>query len=151
MRHWTATKGEKVPLAQRFAQVFGIIYLLVGILGFIPVAPFLVGNIPAVIGPFDGFLLGIFAVNWLHNLAHIAIGAAGLASYRSLSGARSYCLAIGVIYLILFLLGLIAPTVGGLIPLNPADNILHLLTGGLALGAYFASPQRAIDPRGPRL
>ena len=140
-----------MPLAQRFAQVFGAIYLLVGIVGFIPVAPFVVGSIPNVVGPFDGYLLNIFAVNWIHNLAHIAIGAAGLASYRSLSGARSYCLAIGVAYLLLFFLGLIAPTVGGLLPLNYPDNILHLLTGGLALGAYYASPRRALDPRGPRI
>ena len=129
-----------MSLAQRFAQIFGAVYLLVGILGFIPVAPFLVGNIPTVIGPFNGFELGIFAVNWLHNLAHIAIGAAGLASYRSHTAARSYSIGIGVAYLLLFVIGLILPTVFGLLPLNGADNVLHLVSGALALAIGLASP-----------
>ena|SRR5215210_2277579 len=128
-----------MSLAQRFAQVFGAIYLLVGILGFIPVAPFLVGTLPNVIGPFNGAELGLFPVNWLHNIAHIAIGAAGLATFRNPLGARSYALAIGVLYLVLFLLGLILPNFFGLLPLGGADIILHLLTALIALGAYYAS------------
>ncbi len=127
-----------MTLAQRFAQIFGLVYLLVGILGFIP--PLLTGNIPGVIGPFSGLLLGLFAVNWLHNIAHIAIGAAGLASYRSAAGARSYAIGIGVLYLLLFVIGLILPTVFGLLPLNGADNILHLVSGAAALAIGLASP-----------
>ncbi|HLM78536.1 MAG TPA: DUF4383 domain-containing protein [Rubrobacteraceae bacterium] len=131
-----------MTIAQRFAQIFGVVYLLVGILGFIPVAPFLVGVLPNVIGPFNGLLLGIFPVNWLHNIAHIGIGAAGLASYRSPVGARSYALAVGVLYLVLFLLGLILPNFFRLLPLGGPDLILHILTALLAFGAYFASPAR---------
>ncbi len=127
-----------MTLAQRFAQIFGLVYLLVGILGFIP--PLLTGNIPGVIGPFSGLLLGLFAVNWLHNIAHIAIGAAGLASYRSAAGARSYAIGIGVLYLLLFVIGLILPTVFGLLPLNGPDNILHLVSGAAALAIGLASP-----------
>ncbi len=130
-----------MSLAQRFAQVFGIIYLVVGILGFIPIAPFLVGALPNVIGPFNGLLLGLFPVNWLHNLAHIAIGAAGLASYRSPVGARSYALAIGVLYLVLFLVGLVLPNFFRLLPLGGWDLILHLVTALIAFGAYFTSPE----------
>ena len=117
-------------LAQRFALVFGIIYLLVGILGFIPVPPILVpieivGPFGGVMGPFEGFLLGLFPVNWLHNLAHIGIGAAGLASFRSPVGARSYALVVGVLYVVLALLGLIVPTLFGLLPLGGLDITLH--------------------------
>ena len=130
-----------MSLAQRFAQVFGIIYLVIGILGFIPIAPFLVGALPNVIGPFNGLLLGLFPVNWLHNLAHIAIGAAGLASYRSPVGARSYALAIGVLYLVLFLVGLVLPNFFRLLPLGGWDLILHLVTALIAFGAYFTSPE----------
>jgi hypothetical protein len=62
-------------LAQRFAQVFGLIYLTVGIAGFIPVPPLLVGELPSpIIGLFDGFLLGLFAVNWFHSLTHSQLG-----------------------------------------------------------------------------
>jgi hypothetical protein len=128
-----------VSLAQRFAQVFGAIYLLVGILGFIPVVPFLVGTLPNVIGPLNGAELGLFPVNWLHNIAHIAIGVAGLATFRNSLGARSYALAIGILYLVLFLMGLILPNFFGLLPLGGADIILHLATALIALGAYYAS------------
>jgi hypothetical protein len=138
-------------LAQRFAQVFGVIYLVIGILGFIPIAPILVpiemaGPYGGVIGPFEGFLLGLFPVNWLHNLAHIAIGVAGLASYRSLAGARSYALVIGVLYIVLAVVGLFLPTFFGLLPLGGLDITLHALTAILALGAYFASPRGAVRP-----
>ncbi len=127
-----------MSLAQRFAQVFGAIYVLVGILGFIP--PLLVGTPPW--GPFSGLLLGLFAVNWLHSLAHLIIGAAGLAVFRDPIRARTYALALGVAYGLLFLLGLIGGPVGpldGLLPLNGLDNVLHLLTALIALGVYFAS------------
>jgi Domain of unknown function (DUF4383) len=131
--------------AQRFALVFGGIYLLVGILGFIP--PLVSGEIPGAIGgPFTGYLIGLFAVNWFHNLAHLLIGAAGLATYRNPIGASTYALVIGVAYALLFLLGLLAQqvaTLGGLLPLNAWDDLLHLLTAAVALGAYFVSLRAA--------
>ncbi len=129
-----------MTLAQRFAQIFGAVYLLVGILGFLPVPPILVPADLPVIGPLEGFVLGLFAVNWLHSLVHLAIGAAGLASYRNSAGARSYAIGIGVLYLLLFVIGLILPTVFGLVPLNSADNILHLVSGAVALAIGLASP-----------
>ena len=129
-----------MSLAQRIAQNFGAVYLLVGILGFIP--PLIPGQIQGLLGPFEplsGFLLGLFAVNWLHSVAHLAIGAAGLASYRSHAAARSYAIGIGVLYLGLFVIGLILPLVFGLLPLNGADNILHLVSGAVALAIGLAS------------
>lgn len=128
--------------AQRFAQVFGVIYLVMGVAGFIPVPPLLVGELPSpVIGPFDGYLLGLFAVNWFHSLAHLSIGAIGLAVYRSPVGAMSYALALGVVYLLLFVIGLVANlgALGGLLPLNALDDLLHVLTAAVAFGAYFVS------------
>lgn len=57
-----STCEEKdVLLVQRFAQVFGIIYVLVGLAGLVP--PFLAGNLPGVLGPLKGLLLGLFAGN----------------------------------------------------------------------------------------
>ena len=75
-----------MSLAQRFAQVFGAIYLLVGILGFIP--PLFLGMTATGWGPFGGYLLGLFAVNWLHSIAHLAIGVGGLVTFRNPEGAR---------------------------------------------------------------
>jgi hypothetical protein len=130
--------------AQPFALVFGGIYLLVGILGFIP--PLVSGAIPGAIGgpggPFTGYLIGLFAVNWFHSLVHLLTGAAGLATYWNPIGARTYALVIGVAYALLFLLGLFTQqvaTLGGLLPLNAWDDLLHLLTAAVAFEAYFVS------------
>lgn len=129
-----------MTIAQRFAQIFGAIYVVVGILGFIP--PLLVGTVPGALGPFAGLLVGLFAVNWLHNLAHLGIGAAGLAVYRSPAAAKTYALVLGIAYAGLFLLGLLSgdvATLGGLLPLNAGDDVLHILTSLVAFAAYFAS------------
>jgi len=137
-----------MSLAQRFAQVFGVVYLLVGILGFLPFPPFLVEDIAVnvvAIGPFSGLLIGLFAVNWFHSLAHLLIGVAGLAVYRSHPASRTYALALGVAYATLFVLGLIFGLnfLGGLLPLNGWDHVLHILTALVAFGVYFASPSTA--------
>jgi hypothetical protein len=142
-----------MPLVQRFAQVLGAVYLLVGIVGFVP--PLLVGSVPGALGPFTGFLLGLFAVNWFHSLAHLAIGAAGLAVHRSFSGSKAYALALGIAYGALFLLGILSGemvTLGGLLPLNGVDDVLHVLTALVAFTAYFTArlpepEQGAAQPR----
>ena len=96
-------------------------------------------------------MVAIFAVNWLHSLAHVLIGVAGLATYRNPVAANTYALVIGIAYALLFVLGLLPGRVGpldGLLPLNWPDNILHLLTAAIALGAYFASRREpATSPR----
>ena len=142
-----------MPIVQRFAQVFGAVYVLVGVAGFIP--PLLIGDVPGVLGPFAGLLLALFPVNWFHNVAHLAIGVAGLALYRSYSGSKAYALALGVAYAALFALGVLtAETValGGLLPLNGIDDLLHIATSLVAFGAYFTarvpeSERSAAQPR----
>ena len=138
-----------MSLAQRFAQVFGGIYLVVGILGFIP--PLLPISLPGGAGgPFAGYLIGLFAVNWLHSLAHLLIGVGGLATYRNPASANLYALVIGVAYAVLFILGIIFGLrfLGGVLPLNGWDHALHLLTALIAFGAFFASRgETATSPR----
>ncbi len=126
-----------MTLVQRFAQVFGAIYLLVGIAGFIP--PLLAAKTPD--SSFVGLLLGLFFVNALHSLTHLLIGVAGLATYRNLAAAKAYTLTIGVAYAALFVLGLIfgVTFLGGILPLNGWDHILHIVTALVAFGAYFTS------------
>jgi ABC-type transport system involved in multi-copper enzyme maturation permease subunit len=133
-----------MTIAQRFAQVVGAAYLLVGIVGFIP--PLILGSLPAgVVGPFAGLLLGLFAVNWFHSLAHLLIGAAGLAVHRNRWASLSYALALGIAFAGLFVLGLIFGLhfLGGLMPLNGTDDVLHILTALIAFGVYFASRDQA--------
>ncbi len=135
-----------MPLVQRFAQMFGAIYLLVGIMGFIP--PLLAMKTPE--SSFTGLLIGLFAVTWLHSLVHLVIGAIGLAVHRNHQASRAYALALGVAYAVLFVLGLIfgVTFLGGLLPLNVWDHVLHLLTALVAFGAYFASSSEGtVDAR----
>ena len=77
-------------------------------------------------------LLGIFQVSVLHNIVHLLFGLAGLALAATPSGARTYLIGGGAIYLALFVLGIIGG--GDWIPANDADNWLHLLLGAGMIG-----------------
>ena len=127
---------------QRFAQVFGAVYLLVGLLGFL-------------VTGFDGFtehdhsqtLLG-FAVNPLHNIVHILIGALGLAMWKRSDSARTFGWILFVVYGLPFVDGLIAGNDENLdfLTLNGADSVLPLLSA--RAGRAIAVWPRNRDPRG---
>jgi hypothetical protein len=125
--------------ARNFALVIGIAYLAAGVLGFIPAllsAP--PADAPNVgINAFYGYLLGLFPVNLMHNLVHLAIGAWGLAAARSASGSRTYAKSLAIIFGILAVMGLIPAlnTVFGLVPIHGHDIWLH--AGTAILAAYF--------------
>jgi hypothetical protein len=123
LRRWTA--------AQRFAALFGLGYFAVGVAGF------------AITGfqPFFGHhheTLLVFAVNPLHNVVHVVLGAAWLASCAGHRAARVANLAIGVVLGLVTVLGFAGGT--GLLGMSgfaDPDNFLHLATATLAL--YFGS------------
>ena len=96
--------------------------LLAGILGFLADSAFDTGS------DIDGDkLLGIFEVNGIHNLVHLASGLVLLAASPKRASARAVAIAFGVVYGIVTIIGLIdGKTVLGLIPVNPADNVLHI-------------------------
>jgi Domain of unknown function (DUF4383) len=89
-----------------FALVYGIVFLLVGIAGFVPglVTPPQAGPDLTVATGF-GRLFDLFPVNVLHNLVHLAFGVWGLAAYRTFSAARLYAQSVAVIYAILTVMG----------------------------------------------
>lgn len=129
-------------MARTFALVVGIVFLVVGVLGFIPGLTTEGGE----------YLFGIFAVDAMHNLIHLLVGILGLAAFYW-NRARLYCQVLGVVYLAVGILGFIPALVFGekllgIFAVNLADNLLHLVVGGAAAYLGFA-PQvtgRRISP-----
>jgi ABC-type transport system involved in multi-copper enzyme maturation permease subunit len=121
---------------QRFAQVFGAVYLLVGLLGFAFTG---FGDFAATS---DDKLL-LFGVNPLHNIVHLAIGLVGLALWRRLDTARTYGWLLAAGYGLAFLYGLFAAGNSDInfLSLNGADNGLHLVStlAGLAIALWPAN------------
>jgi hypothetical protein len=130
--------------SKTFAQVMGIVFLAIGILGFVPAlksAPPLAAPHVAVDSGY-GLLLGLFPVNWLHNLVHLAIGVWGWGASRSTGAARRFGRGLAFMYGGLAIMGLIPVlnTTFGLIPLFGHDVWLH--AGTAAIAAYFGFSQR---------
>ena len=136
------TRTHRSPV-QAAAAVVGAVFILVGILGFIPgiTSPF--GDLHPAGHESEAKLLGLFQVSWLHNIVHLLFGAAGLAMAKRRDTAKNYLIGGGAIYLVLFLFGLFVAGKDialNFVPLNGADNILHLLLGiaMIALGVILS-------------
>ena len=134
-------------LAQTLATVFGIAFLAAGILGFIPGITTDYGGMSFAGSDSQAELLGLFQVSVLHNVVHVLFGVAGLALARTWEGARGYLFGSGVIYAVLFLYGVFVDSGSdaNFVPINGADNMLHLLLAVGLLGSWFASARE----RGP--
>lgn len=124
-------------LAQTFALLFGITFLAVGVLGFIPGITTNLGDISFSGSDSPSELLGIFQVSVLHNVVHLLFGIAGIALARTTESAKSYLVVSGVLYVVLFVFGLVADA--NFVPTNDADNWLHLALGVVLLSAWYAS------------
>ncbi len=112
--------------AQKLAKIFGWVFLLIGVLGFIP-------GVTS-----NGHLLSIFEVDPLHNIVHLLSGIFGLWLGKSEGGAKTYFKIFGVVYALVTVLGLLSGSVLGLISVNLADNILHLAIAVIALWIGFS-------------
>ena len=125
-------------MAQQVARLFGAVFILVGVLGF-----FASGMSMEADPEHAARLLGLFPVNLLHNIVHILLGVWGLAASRTTSGAVMYAKAAGALYVVLAILGFIAPTTFGLIPIGGHDIWLHAVLGLVLLGVGLTSPKTA--------
>ncbi|GAB2757145.1 DUF4383 domain-containing protein [Sinomonas soli] len=150
----TSVVSNRRTAVQVAATVVGAVFLLVGVLGFIP--GITSGPGLAFAGQHsEAYLLGLFQVSVLHNVVHLLFGIAGLALGRSAAGSKGFLVWGGAIYLILFVYGLVfgGESAGNFVPLNAADNGLHLLLGvgmlviGLILGRTLAPSRQAAAGR----
>ena len=121
---------------QKAAAAVGAVFLLVGILGFVPGITSGYGSMEFAGHHSDAKLLGIFEVSILHNIVHLLFGVAGLALARSWSGARSYLIGGGAVYLVLWLYGLLIDksSPANFVPVNVADDWLHFVLGVAMVG-----------------
>ncbi|WP_229694300.1 DUF4383 domain-containing protein [Lentzea pudingi] len=118
---------------QLVAAIVGVVFLLVGVLGFVPGVTANSEQL-SFAGHHEGaLLLGVFAVSVLHNLVHIAFGVAGLLMASTARRAAIYLVGGGAIYLLLWLYGIAVDhdSAANFVPVNTADNWLHL---GLGIG-----------------
>src|SRR3712207_6735776 len=136
-----------------FALLFGVVFLLVGVAGFIPgitTDPH-PGHPPLKVAANYGLVMGLFAVNILHNIVHILFGLWGLLSYKSLGAAKGYAKGVAIIYAVLAVAGLIPnlDTMFGLVPLYGNDIWLHALLALVA--AYFGWMHRDVAATATRV
>lgn len=126
---------------QRVAQVFGWVFLLVAVLGFVASGTSMEADVEHA-----PRLLGLFPVNLLHNLVHLLFGVWGILAARSFDGARAYARISGVAYLLLAALGFVVPDFFGLIPIGGHDIWLHLLLGVVLAGVGFTASRPGTTP-----
>lgn len=128
-----------------FAILYGTVFLLAGVAGFIP------GLSPEHTHPglsltaSSRLALGLFPVNLVHNLVHLAFGVWGISAARTTTGAQTYARGVAIIYAALTVLGLLplANTMFGLVPLYGNDIWLHALLAIVAAYFGFVHHERA--------
>lgn len=116
--------------AQSLAMLLGVVFLLVGVAGFIP-------GITQDYNELTNFggegakLLGIFGINIIENIVHLAFGLVGLAMARTHLGARTFLTGGGVVYLVIWIYGILIDldSDANFIGVNDAGNWLHLALG----------------------
>lgn len=141
-RQLAATNGRSAVRIETFARIYGVVFLIVGIVGFIP------GLTPAhdhpglMVEAGSGMALGLFPVNALHNIVHLLFGVWGLLGAGSFKAARTYARAVAIAYALLTVMGLIpaTSTTFGLVPIYGHDVWLHALLAAIA--AYFGFAYR---------
>src|SRR3954466_8579199 len=132
------TAMQPASPARLYATVVGAVLTIAGIIGFFYSSSFgSPGNVDEI--------FGIFAVNGWHNVFHLATGLLGLAMAGY--AARTYALRLGLLYLVVAIWGFIIgsrDSILSIVPVNTADNVVHLIIGlvGLAAGAASPVPQR---------
>jgi hypothetical protein len=142
-----ATHTHTRTPVQVAAAVVSVVFLLVGVLGFIPGVTTDYDQLSFAGHDSMAMLLGLFMVSVLHNIVHLLFGVVGLAAARTARGAKLFLVVGGAVYLVLWLYGLVIDhgSDANFVPVNTADNWLHLVlgVGMIALGLLTARTTRA--------
>ncbi|MET9338799.1 DUF4383 domain-containing protein [Nonomuraea sp. NPDC003804] len=139
------TRTARTPV-QLAALIVGVAFLLVGALGFVPGITAGYGGLAVAGHHSEAMLLGLFQVSVLHNVVHLLFGVAGIVLARTWTGARAYLIGGGAVYLLLWIYGMAVDQTSpaNFVPLNTADNWLHLLLGvGMVAAGYLLGRARA--------
>lgn len=148
---------RKAPSArtpvQQAALLVGVVFLLVGVLGFVPGITTDYDTLKFAEHDSHAELLGVFQVSVLHNIVHLLFGIAGAAMAGSVSTARTFLVGGGLVYLALGIYGLVIDqdSTANFVPVNTADTWLHfaLAIGMIVLGVLLPG-LRAADERETR-
>jgi hypothetical protein len=142
----TTTSAPARTRVQTAALLVGAVFLLVGVLGFVPGVTASYDQLQFAGHESGALLLGLFQVSILHNVVHLLFGVAGLALSKNATSARTYLVVGGVVYLALWVYGLLIghDSAANFVPLNTADNWLHfaLGVGMVGLGLALSRPRR---------
>ncbi len=134
----TGRHDERNKLARSLALGTGAVFLLVGVLGFVPGITSNYDQLTFAGHMSEAKLIGLFQVSVLHNIVHLLFGVAGIALARNGANAVAYLIGGGVIYLLLGIYGVLIDmdSTANFVPVNNADNWLHfvLAAGMIAMG-----------------
>jgi Domain of unknown function (DUF4383) len=131
------TTGTDRSPAQLYALIFGAVLTIAGIIGFFYSSDFTSNK------SVHDAVFGILDVNGWHNLVHIATGVVGLLAASTYSSSRTYALGLGVVYIAVAVWGFVigsGDSILSIIPVNTADNVLHLFIGVAGIAAGMATP-----------
>ena len=134
---------DRTPI-QSLATVAAAVFMLVGVLGFIPGVTTHYGDLGFAGHGSGAKLLGLFQVSILHNVVHLLFGIVGVLLARSAESSRTFLVGGGVVYLALWVLGIVGG--GGWIPVNTADNWLHFGLGVGMIGLGFVASRDTARP-----
>jgi hypothetical protein len=138
------SRADVRPLVNRLALAVGVVFLLVGIAGFIPGITTNYDTLSFAGHHSGAKLFGVFQVSILHNIVHLLFGAAGIALARRADTARLYLIGGGAIYLVLWLYGLVTSdtSAANFVPVNSADDWLHFVLGIGMIGLGLLATRR---------
>jgi hypothetical protein len=146
----TANRGTTRSPIRLAALAVGVVFLVVGVLGFIPGITTGYDTLTFAGHHSDAALLGIFEVSILHNIVHLLFGVAGILMSRTARGSFLYLVAGGAIYLVLWVYGMVIDhnSAANFVPVNTADNWLHFVLGVGMVGLGLLLNRRAVPVAG---